>query len=153
MQIDAWITQQAIPADQMVIIGGDMNVDSVGTPAEYERMLCVLKASEPVFGGNPAISPPRYTWDTRLNGLLLSVTTTVPLYIDYLLVRRDHRQPAAWHNDVIYASPFPGTWDSGYAPRLRVFRSFPGRPDTAIPLPRRTRSPRASAGAHRGGGV
>lgn len=149
MQIDAWITQQAIPADQMVIIGGDLNVDSVGTPAEYERMLCVLKASEPVFGGNPAISPPRYTWDTRLNGLLLS-SPDRPLYIDYLLVRRDHRQPAAWYNDVIYASPFPVTWDSGYARGYEYSDHFPvaGYSDpAAAPDPITTRVRRCAPGA------
>jgi endonuclease/exonuclease/phosphatase family metal-dependent hydrolase len=124
MQINTWITQQAIPADQMVIIGGDLNVDSVGTPAEYERMLCVLDVSAPTFGGNPAISPPRYTWDTRLNGLLLS-STDRPLYIDYLLVRRDHLQPTAWYNDVIYASPFPVSWDSGYARGYEYSDHFP----------------------------
>jgi endonuclease/exonuclease/phosphatase family metal-dependent hydrolase len=125
MQIDAWIAQQAIPADQMVIIGGDLNVDMVGNPAEYERMLCVLNVSAPVFGGNPAMSPPLYTWDTRLNGLLSPQLDGSPLYIDYLLMRRDHRQPAAWHNDVVYASPFPVSWDSGYARGYEYSDHFP----------------------------
>ncbi len=124
MQIDAWIAQQAIPADQMVIIGGDLNVDKVGNPAEYERMLCVLNVGDPKFGGNPAISPRRYTWDTRLNGLL-SPQVESPLYIDYLLVRRDHLQPTAWHNDVIYASPFPVSWDSGRARGYEYSDHFP----------------------------
>jgi endonuclease/exonuclease/phosphatase family metal-dependent hydrolase len=123
MQMSAWIAQQDIPADQMVIIGGDLNLDKVGSPAEYERMLCALNVSEPIFSGNPEMSAPWYTWDTHLNGLLSPDLES--LYIDYLLVRRDHAQPAAWHNDVIYASPFPVTWNSGYARGYEYSDHFP----------------------------
>ena len=148
MQIDAWIAQQAIPADQMMIIGGDLNVDMVGNPAEYERMLCVLNVSPPDFAGNPAISPPRYTWDTRLDGLL-SPQDGSPQYIDYLLLRRDHLQPAAWYNDVIYASPFPVSWDSGRARGYEYSDHFPvaGYSDPAsAPDPITTRVSRCAPG-------
>jgi endonuclease/exonuclease/phosphatase family metal-dependent hydrolase len=123
-QISTWIGQQAIPADQMVIIGGDLNIDKEGNPAEYNRMKCVLNVSEPVYGGPPEADALWYTYDTQLNAMLKPEEASA--YIDYILVRRDHAQPAQWHNDVIPISSFPANWDGGSARGYELSDHFPG---------------------------
>jgi endonuclease/exonuclease/phosphatase family metal-dependent hydrolase len=122
-QISRWIAQQDIPADQMVIIGGDMNIDKENNPAEYDRMLCVLNVSEPVYGRQPEADGPWYTYDSRLNALVRPEEAS--LYIDYIFVRRDHAEPALWHNDVIAARSFPANWDGGSARGYEFSDHFP----------------------------
>jgi endonuclease/exonuclease/phosphatase family metal-dependent hydrolase len=122
-EIDAWITQQAIPRDHIILIGGDFNVDMMGSPVEYERMLCTLNASAPVYDGDPALEPPWYTYDGLFNKLLSPEAGR--LYVDYILVREDHAQPSQWRNVVLRPTAFPSNWDDGSERGYELSDHFP----------------------------
>jgi sphingomyelin phosphodiesterase len=123
MEIDAWIERQGIPREQMVVIGGDLNVDKVGNPAEYDRMLCALHASAPLYGGDPVLPEPRYTWDGLLNALLNPEVGR--LYLDYILLRDDHAQPAQWRNYVLRVTASPDNWSDGETRGYEFSDHFP----------------------------
>lgn len=94
-EIKAWITAQGIPAHEVVMTSGDLNVNKMDT-AHYHDALAALGATEPRYVGMP------YTFDTQGNGLALErygARTGDPVeYLDYVLIDRDHRQPTVWQN-------------------------------------------------------
>lgn len=110
-ELDAWIVAQGIAQDEMVVLGGDFNVDRVGAADEYQQMVCVLRVTAPLYDGDPALGPPWYTFDGLQNALLDAAVGRQ--YLDYLFVRQDFAQPAQWHNYVQRFTAFPDTWDSG----------------------------------------
>lgn len=83
----AFVDAQAIPADEPVIVAGDLNVDA--TTPELDDMLRVLRAAWPPVAGDA-----RYTWDPAANALAEGDQE----WLDYVLVALDHAQPArAWN--------------------------------------------------------
>jgi endonuclease/exonuclease/phosphatase family metal-dependent hydrolase len=113
-ELDGWIMAQEIASDEMVVIGGDFNIDRMGATEEYTQMLCLLRVSAPLYGGDPALGSPWYTFDGVQNALLDSGAGQ--FYLDYVLVREDFAQPAQWHNYVQRFTASPDNWD-GDAPR------------------------------------
>lgn len=122
-EIDAWIAEQDIPADQMVLIGGDLNIDKEGTPVQYAQMLCFLRVNAPAYRGDPALGPPWYTFDGAHNALLGPGAGR--LYIDYVLVRNGFAQPAQWQNHVLHLTAFPDNWDQGTPRGYELSDHFP----------------------------
>jgi hypothetical protein len=86
-------------------------------------MLCLLNVSEPTFCGNPKTVQPWYTYDSRFNGLLSPDITS--LYVDYILLRRDHAAPPEWNNYVIQASSYPANWSGTRARGYELSDHFP----------------------------
>jgi len=85
--LQAFVDAQAIPADEPVIVAGDLNVDAY-TP-ELDDMLRRLRAAWPAVAGDA-----RYTWDPATNALAEGGRE----WLDYVLVSLDHAQPArAWN--------------------------------------------------------
>ncbi|MBW6456882.1 MAG: sphingomyelin phosphodiesterase [Trueperaceae bacterium] len=83
----AFVDAQGIPADEPVIVAGDLNVDA-HTP-ELDAMLDALRAAWP-----PLVGDGRYTWDPVANALAEGGRE----WLDYVLVSLDHAQPArAWN--------------------------------------------------------
>lgn len=83
----AFVAAQRIPADEPVIVAGDLNVDAY-TP-ELESMLAALRAAWP-----PVVGDERFTWDPPGNALAEGGRE----WLDYVLVSLDHARPArAWN--------------------------------------------------------
>ncbi|MDF1522749.1 MAG: sphingomyelin phosphodiesterase [Trueperaceae bacterium] len=84
----AFVAAQAIPADEPVLIVGDLNVDA-HTP-ELDAMLAALDADWPEVDGEV-----RFTWDPRANAWAGGRSQH---WFDYVLVAADHAQPGlAWN--------------------------------------------------------
>lgn len=82
----AFVDAQGIPADEPVIIAGDLNVDAYTD--ELDDMLRLLRAAWPPNAGEI-----RFTWDPETNALAVGPQQ----WLDYVLVSVDHAQPAsAW---------------------------------------------------------
>lgn len=109
MEIDTWLKQQVIAPDDYVIIGGDLNVDKVGNPAEYDRMRCVLDLAEPAYTGTVELDPPWYTFDGQRNDLIEEQEGRA--YIDYVLIHAAYAQPDHWTNRVLWPTSLPATWE------------------------------------------
>lgn len=77
------INATRIPANQAVIIAGDLNVDKANR-TEYANMLRILRAAAPAYVGH------RYTADPALNDL---VGGTDQEYLDYVLYSTTHLRP------------------------------------------------------------
>lgn len=91
-EIANFIRARQIPSTEMVVIGGDLNVNRDNT-TEYQTMLSTLNVTAPRYAGL------RYGWDPSKNGLALDrYGNLTPEYLDYLLVDKDHLQPSTWHN-------------------------------------------------------
>ena len=80
----------AIPADEPVLLTGDLNVDAY-TP-ELDDMLTALSAVRP-----PTVGPLAYTWDPALNALAGGGSE----WLDYVLYAADHHAPAAAWNRAV----------------------------------------------------
>lgn len=111
-QIRQLINQQNIPHFDAVLMGGDMNVNKLLWPQDYQDMLTNLNATAPVSTGYTAS-----TFDPRVNklaGAAGSGGTTVE-YLDYVLSSNTHRQPLQARNDVrilrAASNPMYMTWD------------------------------------------
>lgn len=122
-EMNTWIAQKGIPADHPIIIGGDFNVDKEGNPAEYEHMLCTLNVSVPIYGGDPALESPWYTYDGIQNKLLSSEFGQS--YLDYILVRDEPTQMAQWQNVVLRPTAYPSNWDDGAERGYELSDHFP----------------------------
>ena len=85
-----FIEAQAIPADEPVLIVGDLNVDAY-TP-ELARMLELLDARWP-----PVVRARRYTWDPTRN----AYADGSPAWLDYVLVADEHATPIVSWNRAI----------------------------------------------------
>jgi sphingomyelin phosphodiesterase len=94
-EIRDWIRARNIPANEMVLIAGDLNISRYNA-AEYEALLRMLDVAEPHFVGVP------YSFDTAGNGVALerygARSGDPESYLDYILVEKNHRQPSFWHN-------------------------------------------------------
>ncbi len=93
----AFINAQNIPANQAVIVVGDMNVDMLSerntTQDEYAYMLTTLNATHPTQTGH------KYTLDAATNKLVEKGET--PQWLDYALYLNDHARPTTSENRAI----------------------------------------------------
>jgi sphingomyelin phosphodiesterase len=91
--IHAFISSKNIPEDEIVFIGGDMNV--IKDTPEYYDMLQRLEVLEPdSYAGHDT------SWDPISNGLAFIQYPDYekPEYLDYIFVSARHARPSFWHN-------------------------------------------------------
>jgi sphingomyelin phosphodiesterase len=109
--IDAFLDGKNIPANEQVIVAGDMNVDS-RTP-EYASML----ADADLAGSDTRTGHP-YSFDTALNSIANYRYPTDPREdLDYVLYRKGNARPAGWENNVVKEQSAPWTvssWGKDY---------------------------------------
>ncbi|MFJ3924747.1 sphingomyelin phosphodiesterase [Streptomyces sp. NPDC090022] len=109
--IDSFLDGKNIPANEQVIVAGDLNVDS-RTP-EYATML----ANAGLTGADSRTGHP-YSFDTAANSIAKYRYPTDPREdLDYVLHRTGHARPAAWNNNVIKEQSAPWTvssWGTDY---------------------------------------
>ncbi|MEU9719293.1 sphingomyelin phosphodiesterase [Streptomyces sp. NPDC047976] len=109
--IDAFLDAKNIPANEQVIVAGDMNVDS-RTP-EYASML----ADADLAGADTRTGHP-YSFDTALNSIANYRYPTDPREdLDYVLYRKGNARPAGWENNVVKEESTPWTvssWGKSY---------------------------------------
>ncbi|MEV7419614.1 sphingomyelin phosphodiesterase [Streptomyces sp. NPDC089919] len=109
--IDAFLDAKNIPANEQVIVAGDMNVDS--RSPEYASML----ADAGLVGADSRTGAP-YSFDTQENSIAKYRYPTDPREdLDYVLHRAGHVRPANWNNDVVKESAAPWTvssWGTDY---------------------------------------
>ncbi|MFF7438778.1 sphingomyelin phosphodiesterase [Streptomyces sp. NPDC008122] len=109
--IDAFLDAKNIPANEQVIVAGDMNVDS-HTP-EYDTML----ADAGLVGADARTGHP-YSFDTQLNSIASYRYPTDPREdLDYVLYRAGNARPAGWTNNVVQEQTAPWTvssWGTQY---------------------------------------
>ena len=93
-----------IPANEPVIIGGDLNVDKiVNNLGEYDGMLDSLQAIEPTYAGHPYTYDPTYSY---------YASGTVYEYLDYVLPVYTHQSPdIAINRPVILRSIADDVWE------------------------------------------
>lgn len=109
--IDAFLDAKNIPADEQVIVAGDMNVDS--RSPEYASMLANADlAPSDTRTGHP------YSFDTALNSIANYRYPTDPREdLDYVLYRKGNARPANWDNNVVNEQSAPWTvssWGTSY---------------------------------------
>lgn len=90
VQIRKLVDSLKIPADQPVLVGGDLNVDKLGKNGEWGRMLQILGAGAPEHSGSP------YTWNPDENPLADGKREA----LDHVLYLVDHRLPRAASSQV-----------------------------------------------------
>ncbi|WP_405977689.1 sphingomyelin phosphodiesterase [Streptomyces sp. NBC_00158] len=109
--IDAFLDAKNIPANEQVIVAGDMNVDS-RTP-EYASML----ADADLAGADTRTGHP-YSFDTAQNSIANYRYPTDPREdLDYVLYRKGNARPAGWENNVVKEESTPWTvssWGKSY---------------------------------------
>ncbi|MEU9299952.1 sphingomyelin phosphodiesterase [Streptomyces sp. NPDC048269] len=109
--IDAFLDGKNIPANEQVIVAGDMNVDS-RTP-EHAAML----ANADLAGSDTRTGHP-YSFDTALNSMANYRYPTDPREdLDYVLYRKGNARPAGWENNVVKEQSAPWTvssWGTSY---------------------------------------
>ncbi|MGG8405274.1 sphingomyelin phosphodiesterase [Streptomyces sp. 12297] len=109
--IDAFLDAKNIPANEQVMVAGDMNVDS-RTP-EYATML-----ADAGLAGADARTGHTYSFDTRDNSIANYRYPTDPREdLDYVLHRAGHARPAGWNNNVVKEQSAPWTvssWGTSY---------------------------------------
>ncbi|MER6390828.1 sphingomyelin phosphodiesterase [Streptomyces sp. NPDC059382] len=109
--IDAFLDGKNIPANEQVIVAGDMNVDS-HTP-EYNSML-----ADADLAGADSRTGHAYSFDTAQNSIANYRYPTDPREdLDYVLYRKGNARPAAWENNVVKEQSAPWTvssWGTSY---------------------------------------
>jgi endonuclease/exonuclease/phosphatase family metal-dependent hydrolase len=102
-QLRDFIDAINIPANEAVLVGGDLNVDKVlNNQGEYTAMFNLLRAEEPQYQGHP------YSYDPVLN---LYASDTTREYLDYVLRLSDYLAPLDSLNEVrIYRSIADEVW-------------------------------------------
>ncbi|MGW5421969.1 sphingomyelin phosphodiesterase [Streptomyces sp. NPDC003943] len=109
--IDAFLDAKNIPANEEVIVAGDMNVDS--RSSEYGTML----ADADLVGADARTGHP-YSFDTQTNSIANYRYPTDPREdLDYVLYRAGHPRPAGWTNNVVPETTAPWTvssWGTDY---------------------------------------
>ncbi|MEV4431104.1 sphingomyelin phosphodiesterase [Streptomyces sp. NPDC049602] len=104
--IDAFLDAKNIPANEQVIVAGDMNVDS-HTP-EYGTML----ADAGLVAADARTGHP-YSFDTELNSIASERYPDDPREdLDYVLYRSGNARPAGWTNNVVLEQSAPWTVSS-----------------------------------------
>ncbi|MBL7787074.1 MAG: sphingomyelin phosphodiesterase [Chitinophagales bacterium] len=91
-----FVDSQNIPADEAVIMGGDLNVDKFSNKwGEYDSLWTDhFKATMPTYSGHYA------TWDKEHN-YYLTDETDAPEYLDYIMTRYDHLPVISNNNNVV----------------------------------------------------
>ncbi|KUL48358.1 sphingomyelin phosphodiesterase [Streptomyces sp. NRRL F-4489] len=105
-EIDAFLDARNIPADEEVMVAGDLNTDSHG--AEYQALL----ANGDLAPADSRTGHP-YSFDTQENSIARDRYPGEPREdLDYVLFRNGHARPADWHNTVIKEESAPWTVSS-----------------------------------------
>ncbi|MFI7098890.1 sphingomyelin phosphodiesterase [Streptomyces sp. NPDC050161] len=105
-EMDAFLDARHIPADEEVMVAGDMNIDSHGP--EYDAML----ANGDLAPADSRTGHP-YSFDTQENSVAKYRYPDDPREdLDYVLHRNGHARPAGWRNDVIKEESAPWTVSS-----------------------------------------
>lgn len=92
-QLNRFIDTLNIPANEAVLVGGDLNVDKItNNMGEYDGMLDSLNALEPTYLGRA------YTYDINYS---YYTSGTVNEYLDYVLPIRDYFTPHIATNEPI----------------------------------------------------
>ena len=89
--IKNFINSKNISETEPVLIAGDLNVDKVNYPAEYQQMLSILQATHPTQTGYA------YSFDSDTNRL---ASDGPKEYLDYVLYSYVHQHPNASYNEV-----------------------------------------------------
>ncbi|MEU9699309.1 sphingomyelin phosphodiesterase [Streptomyces sp. NPDC047981] len=109
--MDAFLDAKNIPANEQVIVAGDMNVDS--RTSEYGTML-----SDAGLVGADARTGHPYSFDTELNSIASYRYPDDPREdLDYVLYRAGNARPANWTNNVVLEKSAPWTvssWGTQY---------------------------------------
>ncbi|MFF4548337.1 sphingomyelin phosphodiesterase [Streptomyces sp. NPDC001435] len=109
--IDAFLDAKNIPADEEVLVAGDLNVDS--RSAEYTSLL-----DDAGLVGADARTGHPYSFDTQDNSIARYRYPDDPREdLDYVLNRAGHARPAGWHNEVVKEQSAPWTvtsWGTSY---------------------------------------
>lgn len=109
--IDAFLDGKNIPANEQVIVAGDMNVDS-RTPELASMLADADLAPSDTRTGHP------YSFDTALNSIANYRYPTDPREdLDYVLYRKGNARPANWDNNVVKEQSAPWTvssWGTSY---------------------------------------
>ncbi|MGW9047087.1 sphingomyelin phosphodiesterase [Streptomyces lydicus] len=110
-EMDAFLDAKNIPADEEVMVAGDLNIDSHS--AEYDALL-----------GNADLAPADgrsghpYSFDTQENSIARYRYPSDPREdLDYVLHRNGHARPAGWQNAVVKEESAPWTvssWGKDY---------------------------------------
>ncbi|MEU7146935.1 sphingomyelin phosphodiesterase [Streptomyces sp. NPDC045456] len=110
-EIDAFLDAKNIPADEQVMVAGDLNVDT--RSPEFASLLtdAGLVAADKRTG-HP------YSFDTRENSVAAYRYPDDPREdLDHVLHRRGHARPAGWSNEVVEERSAPWTvssWGKDY---------------------------------------
>jgi len=117
-QLRSFIDSRNIPADEAVIVAGDLNVDKLHYSSEYELMLQILNASEPEKAD--------YGHDVTADDVTNNLAGDGQEYLDYVLYLNDHLQPITATNGALVrksiANNVFGSWEySDHYPVLGVF--------------------------------
>ena len=91
-QMRDFIDSRDISSSEAVIIAGDLNVDKINFPQEYNTMLNVLNAEEVPRNGGYA-----YTYNGHVNNW----TDGAPENLDYVLYSSAHLQPVSSESKVL----------------------------------------------------
>lgn len=109
--IDAFLDAKNIPANEEVLVAGDMNVDS--RSAEYGSML----GDAGLVGADARTGHP-YSFDTQENSVARYRYPDDPREdLDFVLFRAGHVRPAVWKNEVVKEESAPWTvssWGTDY---------------------------------------
>jgi sphingomyelin phosphodiesterase len=95
-EIRQFISARNIPEDELVLIGGDLNV--IKDSPEYQDMLQRLDVLEPQsYAGHDT------SWDPLANGLAYVQYQDFDHaeYLDYIFVSARHARPSFWHNQAL----------------------------------------------------
>lgn len=110
-QMQDFTVTLAIPVTDTVIYAGDLNVNKLKFPDDYQNMLSTLQSSEPVYAGYTLA-----TFDPRIN---IHATSTISggsvEYLDYILLSDSHK-PMLNNTNVVKVprssqKDFWQTWD------------------------------------------
>ncbi|WP_431999936.1 sphingomyelin phosphodiesterase [Streptomyces sioyaensis] len=110
-EVDAFLDAKNIPADEEVMVAGDLNIDSHGD--EYPALLSNADlAPADSRTGHP------YSFDTQENSIARYRYPNDPREdLDYVLYRNGHARPAGWQNTVVKEESAPWTvssWGKDY---------------------------------------
>ena len=98
-ELKEYIKSKNIPKNEVVLIGGDLNVNKSHDGKytdEYTKMLKELNVNSPHYKGHTA------TWDPKTNSIAkFSHPNYEAEYLDYILVDKDHAQPNNWYNNAL----------------------------------------------------
>jgi endonuclease/exonuclease/phosphatase family metal-dependent hydrolase len=110
-EMDAFLDAKNIPAEEEVLVAGDLNIDAHS--AEYDELL-----------GNADLTPADsrtghpYSFDTQENSVAKYRYPDDPREdLDYVLFRNSHARPAGWRNTVVKEESAPWTvssWGKDY---------------------------------------